>query len=245
MIIIHSDDYGYKDYTDKKIVQLMAKGKLKSVSVIANMVESKSLAKMLKIARKKGDVKIGLHINLTEGHSLSDKSFIPSLVFKKNRLLGLMKFFLKLIMKQINEEHIEKEINRQIDYLNENGVKVSILDSHEHIHALSPVAEIIEQIAIKRGIERIRSYKNVKNHTLIANIKYQILKITSYLSHLVYFGSIDLPATWKIKTPEDYSYMSWEGNNFDPNKVKEKALILVTHPFLPFDSNKSYMWFLI
>ncbi|OGG18920.1 hypothetical protein A3D78_05690 [Candidatus Gottesmanbacteria bacterium RIFCSPHIGHO2_02_FULL_39_14] len=244
-MIIHSDDFGYKNYTDNKIIQLIAKGNLKSVSVISNMVERKNLKRLVKMVNSSNNVKIGLHINLIEGKSLYNNKYIPSLVDRKNNLLGLPKFFLKLVLKMIDENHIEREINKQITHLEDNGIKVTILDSHEHVHALSPIAEIVEKIARERGIKKIRSYKNVKNHTLIAKTKYGILKIMGLISHFIYKGKIDLPSSWKIDSLENYSYMSWEGEDYDISKLKDKALILVTHPYLPFDSNKSYFWFLV
>lgn len=245
MITIHSDDFGYKNYTDNKIIRLISNGALKSVSIISNLVDTKNLKLLENTAKNQSGVKLGLHINLTEGKSLNDNRYIPSLVQGKNRLYALPKFFLKILFRLIDENHIEREINGQIDNLEKRGIRVSILDSHEHVHALSPIAEIVEKIASERGINTIRSYKNVKNHTLIARLKYNFLKIMSLISHIIYKGKFDLPSSWKVNSRQIYSYMSWEGYDYDLSKNNDKALTLVTHPYLPFDSNKSYMWYLV
>ena len=244
MNTIHSDDFGYKTYSDKKIIQLLRKGRIKSVSVLVNMCDKGSLKALVKLVENKPDIKVGLHLNLVEGKSLESHEYIPSVINGRNNLIPLKKFVPLLFLRQINPAHVEREVRSQINALKKTGLKVSFIDSHQHLHALSPISEIVARIADEESIRTIRSYRSVKTYTLIAKLKYLFLKTAAFLSYYLYFGSRGLPASWKDRNQESYSFMSWEGSRFDIAQVKDKKLVFVTHPFLPFDSNKSYTWML-
>ena len=209
------------------------------------MVQDGSIKMLYKQSSKYPDIQIGLHLNLIEKKSLDGKQYIPSLVNKKGFLFPLPIFLILNTLKRINPDHIRREIEKQIDFLTENGLKVSFIDSHQHTHAFSPVAEIVTQVASEKGIPQIRTYNRIRTFTLIAKIKYRLLKLAAYFSHYITYGKLDLPVTWKGNGKTQYSIMSCEGGGLDVLKLKSDSLVLVTHPYLPFDSNKSYIWTLI
>src|SRR3989344_7935397 len=146
MITIHSDDYGYKKYTDKKIVQLVKNDRIKRISVLLNMADKDSLKALKKVANKKLGIKIGLHLNLVEGRSMTGKQYISSLVNQKGTFFPLWKVVTLLSLGKIDKQHIAREVTRQITLLKKAGYKVSFINSHQHLHALSPVAEIVTEI---------------------------------------------------------------------------------------------------
>jgi len=244
MITLHSDDFGYKSYSDKKIIRLLSLGRIKSVSVLINMCENRSLRALVRLVQDNPDIKVGLHLNLIEGRTIEQKAYIPTLVYGRNNLFPLRQFVARLLLKFINPDHIEREIKAQAAILKQAGLTVSFIDSHQHLHAISPIAEITQKIADEEKIKVVRSYKSIKTFTLTAKIKYLILKIAAYCSYVVYYGKIGLPVSWNTENSDSYSFMSWEAGNFDISGVKDKKLIFVTHPFLPFDTNKSYTWML-
>lgn len=244
MLSIHSDDFGYKYYTDKKVIHLVKRGKIQSLSVISNMVDKKNLSALAIIAKEK-HLNIGLHLNLIEGKSMDKKEYIPTLVNKRGEFYPLALFMVKLFLGLIDRKHIEREITKQIEFIKNAGVKVKFINSHQHIHALSPVAEIVAEIAQKQKIKVVSSYKKIRTYTLVARIKHLILKIAAMSSYLIIHHQRGLPVSWNTKSEDSFSFMSWEGARLDISQLKEKNLVLVTHPFLPFDTNRSYMWFLI
>lgn len=245
MITIHSDDFGYKNYTDKKVVQLLRKGRINSVSVLANMVDRNSIRLLKNALAVNKKAQVGIHINFTDGKSIYENPFIPSLVDKRNDFYRLPKFLIRLFLGMVDVNHMEKEAIRQIQYLKQQGIKVRFLDSHNHIHAVSPIAEMFDRICRTERIKQIRSYKRVKNFTLIAKLKNLVLKLGAYVFNLRFNGKLELPAPWKKENGEKLSFMSWEGDSFDVASLKEKNLVVVAHPYLPFDSNKSYIWMLM
>ncbi len=186
---------------------------------------------LLKKTAKTGKNKltIGLHANLVEGKSLNNGNFY-----------SLTQFILHLLFRKISPKDIKKELTQQLLKITTKNIKVDIIDSHQHIHALSPVAEIVSEIAQEHNIPRIRSYKSITNHTLIAKIKYTLLKIAAYISHIVYYHELDLPISWKIRNESSWSFLSWEGKQLDITKIADKKTAFVIHPYLGFDTNLSY-----
>ena len=242
MITIHSDDYGYKMYSDKKIIRLLRLGKIKSVSVLMNMTSRPRLKTLAELVRQKPHIRVGLHLNLVEGKSCEGKKYIPSLVDNRGNFYPLNKLVSKLMLRAVDAFHLEREIRCQIRFLKAAGLKVSFIDSHQHVHALSPVAEVVMKVASEERIAQIRLYGKVKTYTLIAKAKLIFLKAVAYVSFRIYGKKTGLPVSWEKRGEESYTFMSWEGNGFDVSKVRDKSLVFVTHPYLPFDTNKSYMW---
>lgn len=241
MITIHSDDFGYNQHTDKKILHLLKERKIKSLSVLSTMVNQKSLQKLKSAVDKNPAYQIGLHVNLVEGKSIYGKEYIPSLVDKKGQFFALTRFIVLLFFGRIEKDHIKKEIKSQIKKMRNKNLNPQFIDSHRHVHAVSPVAEIVEEIAKEANIGQIRSYNLVKTYTTQAKIKYLFLKLTAAVSYFISYGKVGLPASWKQNGAKIYSFSSWEGKSIYFLKTDNENLVLVTHPYLPFDNNKSYM----
>ena len=242
MITIHSDDYGYKMYSDKKIIRLLRLGKIRSVSVLINLTNKQRLKTLADLVRQKSHIRVGLHLNLVEGKSSEGRKYIPTLVDNRGYFYPLKKLLPKILAKTVDPFHLEREIKKQIKLVKEAGLKVSFIDSHQHLHALSPVAELVEKVSKEEKVPQIRLYGRIQTFTLIAKAKLQLLKALSYLSYYLQYHKSGLPSSWQKNSEESYAFMSWEGNGFDVSKVKDKSLVFVTHPYLPFDTNKSYMW---
>jgi len=260
MIHFHSDDYGYNKSVDEKIIALIQKGKISSVSVLSTHALKDSLKDLVKYSssdpsadgesrssqpaspagRQARTIKVGLHINLVEGKSLENHSRIKSLVDKQGRFFGLPLLVARLLLGLVKTEDIEREITAQLTALRRNVVSVDVIDSHQHIHAISPVAEIVEKLANKYNLASVRSYKSVRTYTLRAKVKYLFLKFIAFLTFLRIYKKIGLPASWQVANRKPYAFMSWEDGGLDlTNGIKEDG-VYVIHPYLPFDTNKSY-----
>jgi predicted glycoside hydrolase/deacetylase ChbG (UPF0249 family) len=217
-MILHSDDYGYNAQVDEKILRLIQSGKINSLSVLSTMSSGYSLIALSDCLKKNRKTSIALHVNLTEKKLLST--------------------VLKILSGRLKEKEVEQEIENQLMVFKRYGIKINSIDSHQHIHALSPVAQVVNKIAKKHNL-KVRSYREVKNYTWIAKIKYIFLKSISLVSNVIYDHSFELPISWKIKNIP-ITIMSWEGKRFKLTSDIRYKQMFVTHPFLPFDSNTSY-----
>ena len=86
LVKITADDYGYCPQRNEGILEALNDGILNSVSVLVNaaFVDPVSLKSFLNTAIKK--IKLGLHLNLTEGSPVSAFNSVKTLIDHDNEL---------------------------------------------------------------------------------------------------------------------------------------------------------------
>lgn len=227
------DDYGYKRNVDKKLNYLITQARIEKISLLSNFLYKRKVNKLFFSTKK---MKFAAHINLTEGKSLTGYrlKILPFFVFRL--FLGLERL-----------DDIKKEIEEQLLFLIKKGFKVSELNSHQHIHAISPISEIFKEIATRYKINEIRAYGNIEAITLKGKISLLILKLVAFLSYLFFYKKIGLPYAWQIRNVYPTIFLSWDGANFSLIRLKKKYFYvnLVIHPFLGYDGNEEYLKFFI
>ncbi|MCI1265100.1 MAG: ChbG/HpnK family deacetylase [Saprospiraceae bacterium] len=147
-LIITADDYGYTPEVSKGIRDSIESGLVSCTSVMMNYI-SKEDASLIIDLRNKKNIGIGIHLNLSEGKSLStDINFEPSLLnnltFVKTELIFQLKKF--------------REIFGEVDHIN----------FHHHLHYDLRVMQ--EFLAIDEAAEiPIRFVNRIMRDILIAH----------------------------------------------------------------------------
>lgn len=237
---LYSDDFGYNKQVDKGIIRLIKKDKLIGLSVLSTMVSPQSLIQLKRTVNGKNNFIVGLHINLIEGDPSQTFVKIMTLLNSSGKFYPLLFFLTKLLLGRIDKAQIKLEIEGQLAKLKQRGVNIRMLDSHQHTHAFSPVAEIVAEVAQEQKIPFVRSFASIKNYSFKAKFTYLLLKLSSFFSFLITYKKPGLPASWNSKQKYDWTVMSWEGNSFDIAKIVGNRSAFVIHPYLPYDTNKSY-----
>src|SRR3989344_3089852 len=155
---LYSDDFGYNKQVDKSIIRLIKKDKLIGLSVLSTMVNPQSLIQLKRILKEKSNFIVGLHVNLIEGDPSQTFVKIMTLLNSSGKFYPLFFFLVKLLLKKIDKAQIKLEIEGQLAKLKEKGFNVKMLDSHQHTHAFSPVAEIVAEVAKEQKIPFVRSF---------------------------------------------------------------------------------------
>ncbi|RQO38762.1 hypothetical protein DBR37_00290 [Herminiimonas sp. KBW02] len=136
-IALCSDDYAQNPGIDAGILQLLACGRLSAVSCFStapNWMRTAAPA----IREYKGQADIGLHFNLTEG-------------FSQTRMPSLHAVILRSLLKGMNAEHLQQELERQLDAFEEGyGQAPDFIDGHQHVHQLPGVRQIVLQVIKRR-----------------------------------------------------------------------------------------------
>lgn len=181
----HIDDFCLTSSISKNLIKLI-NNKPNAVDGISCIVNTnKNIGhwiKKLKKVNKKID--IHLHLNLIDGKPLSKK--LKKIINKKNYLNNsfLSLFFLKIRPNfYIYKKEIEKEIDAQIKlFLNlykknakKKYKKISI-DSHQHIHMIPWIFDIILELNKKNNIKFIRTTKE----PFVLSSKYNLLNLWFY-----------------------------------------------------------------
>ena len=151
-LIINADDFGINSNVNEAIVKCFQKDIINSTSLMANMegfVEAIELAKLNGFTDR-----IGLHINLIEGKSLTDLSgtgFTDEKGFFINNAIKNPKIFTSSALRR----KIKNEILTQYDKLLENDIIPTHLDSHVHVHILPYLVSIFVEVTKEKN-QKIR-----------------------------------------------------------------------------------------
>lgn len=153
-VIVHADDFGETKEITRGIVIGMESGAVTSTSVMANMPGTEYA---LPIARSWAETKsFGVHLNFCEGRALSGTS---SLTDPNGDLLTKRQLLLRALKGTLNIEDVCDEVRAQIDKIGSNGVSVSHVDAHKHLHQLPVVRRAVSIVLAEFGIERVRVTK--------------------------------------------------------------------------------------
>lgn len=149
-IIINADDLGFTLGVNLAIQKAHLEGFLTHASLVANTDHfDHAISEVLPSCP---NLKIGLHLNLTVGKSLHKGSSFSENGKFNNTFVKLL--FLRKTAKVLKD--LEAEIEVQILKLKSNGVDIQHIDGNEHIHIIPSINKIVNKLAKKYSIGRIR-----------------------------------------------------------------------------------------
>ena len=156
-LIINADDFGLTESCSKAIAEAFAEGWITSTTACAN---GAYIEEALQLA-KAGDFldKIGIHINLTEGKSLTD-AIAEDPFFCEN---GVFHGHIDRLKKPTKAQlaMIEEEVTAQVERLLALGYEISHADSHHHIHTCVYFEKTIKDVLFQYDINKIRLHRNI------------------------------------------------------------------------------------
>jgi chitin disaccharide deacetylase len=98
-----------------------------------------------------------VHLNLTQGQSVSPALRIPSLVDRSGRFhLSPGRLLRCIVTRQVDLADVETELRAQIRKIFRAGIAPTHLDGHKHVHVLPGVSEIVIGLAQEFSIESVR-----------------------------------------------------------------------------------------
>jgi len=150
-LIVTADELGLSAKRNQGIVDAHCKGIVTSASMLAY---GPAFREAVKIAKALPKLDIGLHLNLSEGEPLvlGHKTIVgPDGNFwgrqKARSLARDAKFDLR---------EIEREVEAQIETLKSAGVRITHLNSVDHMHIRGNLAQPLSMVAKKHGIRCFR-----------------------------------------------------------------------------------------
>ena len=190
MIYFCADDYGISEGANRRIENCLEYGVLNKISVLPN-----GKASDFKERLSDKDVMLSLHINLVEGHPISNPNDIDLLVsesgYFKYSFIGL--FFLSISNKRKEfEKQVYKELQSQIKFWKKAmGENISIsIDSHQHTHMIPLIFKTLMRVIEDEGLN-------------VQNIRIPAEPISPYVfTPSLYFeyNLIGLIKQWLLKT---------------------------------------------
>lgn len=154
-IIINADDFGRHAEINRAVEQGLVHGCLRSATV---MPGGAAFAGAIDIARRHEALGLGVHFTLVDGNPILPPSEIPSLVAEDGRFLSDHTALLRRYLKGgVNLEEVRRELAAQLRKVEATGVPISHVDSHQHMHTLPGIIDIVLDLAVSARIGAVRA----------------------------------------------------------------------------------------
>ena len=160
--IIHADDFGLNEATNKAIIDLKKLNVLSSTSLIIN---GNSVESAIKSWKELTNFPLCLHLCITEGPATGNINEIKNI---SNQNGGLSKSFFELILisclpknntyRKLIKLELKHEIISQIEkYKRLTELEILYIDGHQHIHLIPIVMEVLIDLRKQFKIRWIRT----------------------------------------------------------------------------------------
>lgn len=154
-IIINADDFGRHAEINRAVEEGLEHGCLRSATV---MPGGAAFAGAIDIARRHEELGLGVHFTLVDGHPILPPEEIPSLVGSEGDFLPDHTALLKRYLKGgVNLEEVRRELAAQLQKIEATGIPISHVDSHQHMHTLPGIIDIVLDLAARAGIRAVRT----------------------------------------------------------------------------------------
>lgn len=159
-IIINADDLGAGLEINDTIFKLISSNTLTSSTILANAPAFENA--VIRIPDYP-NCSFGAHLNVTQFKPLTSNVALRSILDSKGDFNGnLFHYKVDSVLKQA----IFEEWSAQIRKIQSYGIKLSHIDSHQHVHTLPQLFMVLKSIQRKFGIRKVRISRNIYSSTM-------------------------------------------------------------------------------
>jgi predicted glycoside hydrolase/deacetylase ChbG (UPF0249 family) len=164
-VIINADDFGYDSDTAQATIECFGSGSLTSATLMANMPAT---SEAVAFARTNPQFSFGVHLTYswtTMERPLCEPNTLPSLVGQNGYFLPSNRLRLAALLGRVSAAEIARETGEQLAFIRDQGVQISHVDSHGHLHKFAPFQEGLRRVLPTFGIRRVRCVQNMYVHS--------------------------------------------------------------------------------
>ncbi|MDR3565071.1 MAG: ChbG/HpnK family deacetylase [Negativicutes bacterium] len=153
-LIVNADDFGLHPAVNRAIIAGHASGCITSTSL---MTGGAAFHEALAMAGDCLGLGIGVHLTLVGERPLTDPALIPSLVDREGRFPdNYVQFMVRFLQGKINLTEVRRELAAQLDKVVAGGITITHVDSHQHLHVLPGIIDIVLDLAGRNGVKALR-----------------------------------------------------------------------------------------
>jgi hopanoid biosynthesis associated protein HpnK len=153
-LIVSGDDLGLHPGINAGVVHCHHEGIVTSASLCPN---GAAFADAVQALRTAPDLDVGVHLTLVGESPTLPAERLPTLAPTGRLPPHFRALFLGLGLRRVRASEIEEEMTAQIARARDAGVRVSHLDSHQHVHLHPAVLPIVLRVARRFGIGAVRA----------------------------------------------------------------------------------------
>jgi hopanoid biosynthesis associated protein HpnK len=153
-LIVNADDFALHPSVNRAIILAHREGIVTSTTILAGGMAFLDAIEDLKSCPELG---VGVHLCLVDQRPVLKPEEVSSLVNGEGRFCASYAAFLKrYLLGQIHHQQMQRELEAQVGRIRDLGLKITHLDSHQHLHLLPGIAAMAAEIARKFAIHCIR-----------------------------------------------------------------------------------------
>ena len=153
-LVVNADDLGLTVGINKGIFDAHHEGIVTSASMMANASATSDAISRL---RSHPSLGIGAHLVLVDGVPMLPPNRIPSLVDGDEGFRSSWRSFIVASLRgRVSLNEVESELTAQIDRIRSEGIRLTHLDAHKHVHAFPPLFEVVVRLAARFHIPVVR-----------------------------------------------------------------------------------------
>lgn len=154
-LILNADDFGRHSLINRAVAQGVEQGMLRSATA---MVMGEAFEEAVAIAKAYPQLGVGIHFTLVNGRPVLPKEEIPSLIDPATREFypNHGAFVKRFLSGKVHLEEVRKECEAQIEKFLSYGIVPTHGDSHQHMHVLPGIIDIVLDILRSHSINRLR-----------------------------------------------------------------------------------------
>lgn len=154
-LIVTADDLGLTPGVNRGIVRAFQDGIVTSASLL---VTGSAFEDAAALAEQNPELDVGLHLTLVEERAVLGREVLPTLVDEAGRFPRTSgEFFRRAFLGRISWDEVEREIAAQIARFQKTGLRLSHLDSHQHLHMFPPIFQIVRRLTSRMDHVWIRN----------------------------------------------------------------------------------------
>jgi predicted glycoside hydrolase/deacetylase ChbG (UPF0249 family) len=233
-IIINADDLGADAARNDGIFDAIRAGIVTSVSILPNGPASKKSIETLR-SLAHNNISLGFHINLSEGKPLS--SNLRLLVGEDGSFLK--KTSARTILMQPGDPELEREIDHelvsQMEALLDDGLRITHLDGHQHVHVFPAVLPVALKIAQRYKIPWMRIPEEPSPSSGVEGVPPWLREEANLFSGIAKIARLKLKGA-EIQTPDHFRGLYLKGRLSLPvlldllQKIPPGLTELMVHP---------------
>lgn len=155
LLIVNADDYALTEGVSRAILRAHREGIVTSTSVLAIGPAFEQTAPAL---RDTPGIGVGAHLAAVgEDPPLLTAREIPTLVDRHGHLPTSWRQLLpRVLARRVDLDDLRREFTAQLERLVGAGLRLTHVDSHQHVHLWPSVGEVVLDVAVAAGIDRVR-----------------------------------------------------------------------------------------
>ena len=154
-IILNADDFGRHTLINRAVERGVADGILRSATLMPGGAAFDDAAALAARSPKLG---VGIHLTLVNGNPVLPPAEIPSLVTEAGVFVDdHTAFAVRLLRGAVNLDEVRAELSAQLRRVEAAGIHPTHADSHQHMHVLPGVLDIVLDLCASARIPAMRA----------------------------------------------------------------------------------------